>query len=75
MEKQSKTSKDIGANAVSKLLSGNDPMPSDLMNNTGSNCGFKKAIAYANYANSLVTVGLKFNKLKTTGLMFCLMNK
>jgi len=74
MEKQIKTSKDIGVIAASKLLSGSGLMPNDSMSNVGSDCGSKKAIAYASYAASPATAGLRFSKSKTTGSTDCLMS-
>lgn len=74
MEEQIKISKDTGVNVVPELLSGNDLMPSDSMNGTGLGCGLKKAIACVNYALSLATAGLNFNKSKITGSIDCLMN-
>ena len=74
MEKPNKLSKDTDVKAAPKLLSGDDLMLNDLMNNAGLNYGLKKATVYANYAISQVTVGSSFSKLRTTGLRDCLMN-
>jgi len=73
MEKLNKINKDISVKHAPRLSFGEDLMLSDLKNNTGLGYGSKKAIVYVNYANYQGIANLSFSKLKTTGLIRCLM--
>ena len=73
MEKQNKINKDINVNCVPKLSFGGGWMLNILKNRAGLNYGLKKVIVYANYVRCQAIVNSSFNKLKTSGLIDCLM--